>query len=247
MAFSTQSIEPYIKTVGIAFPAKYVNTDTYWTRQYFKSNFPFIRYFHYGTHSQVIFDGRGFNPFFSIWAQIAYVIINLQALGIISYSLQTEHTKIYEIKIGYTIPMPQLFFCRHPEFSVVNKRFYRSALDYDKNTKSNGKSRHIQYSFINLTNYKTKTDLLFHFSGKYVKQMPLMILDCNSYFLLQKLLHIGSVFLSQATTPEAFNLSIGYSIALPHGLQSMLTEANWYNGKFRKRNASKNLWRVSLL
>jgi hypothetical protein len=243
--------EPYIQSVTINVPSHMV----YGRPKYLKELFKAARwgnYFQYGYSSLILVDLRYFCPSCSVFDQIAPFFRFLQGNGVLSPFLDVGHITIHEIKLRFDIDVVGALFCKTGSFLKVDDVTYRSN-DTRKLTRkslmddSKEWSKGRQMSFITVIQRDNGCSVIFSFSGKYRRHIPVNFLCLSNMELIQRLCSIGSVYLTQVSNPESFKISEGYKLMLPKQFQSMLNNANWNKDTIKRRNITSNFIGGALL
>jgi hypothetical protein len=238
-------IEPYVQSITISMPSQLVNGERSGLSSLFKNN-KWGNYFKYQTISYILIDLRNFVPSCSIYSQITPLFNHLQLIGIVSPDFTFEHIKIHEIKLRFDIDIPGAVYCDTKYFLKVDNITYRSDDTRQKRRKNkdpnkNSLSKGRQQSFLTVKQYDKKgSSVIFVFSGKYAKQLSTDNLSLNYNALIDSLCSLGSIYITQATNPDGLKIGRGYMPFIHKRFQQMLTEANWFNGKYiKKRVTSK--------
>jgi hypothetical protein len=169
----------------------------------------------------------------------------LKANGVVSPGLDIGYqVNIHEIKLRFDIDIPGAIFCRTGKFLKVRNNIYRSD-DTRKYLRKSGyndekESKGRQRSFVTVIQRETDSSVILSFSGKYRAHISPGLLYLGNDELIQRLCSLGSIYLTQATDPETFKIARGYVPYLPVRFHSMLNNANWFNGSFRRRNITPN-------
>jgi hypothetical protein len=220
-----------------------MNGETKLLRDYFSSQFP-GRYYRYGSTSLIEINTAGFAfaDSDSIWKIIVYYLSTLQNYDILSLELQPQHLRIHEIKMRFDIPIPEAIFCKTAGFRKIDESTYRS-IDYRQNRRYNdftSESKGIQQSFLTVIQNHDSSSVILAFSGRYREYLSPDCLKLRYDTLIERLIAIGSIYLTQATNPAFFKVARGYEPFLPAQFHSMLTSANWFNGNYKRRNVTVN-------
>jgi hypothetical protein len=200
------------------------------------------KYIRRGDTALIMIDMVGLNPAYPIWGYITQYLTTLQWRGIISRNLTSSQLGIHEINLRFDIEIPGAIFCKTAGFRKVNDNTYRST-DYHQYRRQNGffsESKGIQQSFVTVIQYEAGSSVILSFSGKYHAHIPVDFLQINYDAFIKRLISLGSIYLTQATNPDYFNIGKGFFPFFPKSFQSMLNDANWFNDKFRKRNITAN-------
>ncbi|MDR1224619.1 MAG: hypothetical protein LBL07_17335 [Tannerella sp.] len=154
--------------------------------------------------------------------------------------------RVHEIKLRFDIAIPGSIFCKTGGFLKVNNNTYRSndtrkfkrraraSTKYESYEEMESKGR--QQSFVTVIQYEEGSSVIFSFSGKYREHIPFNYFTLPNNDLIQRLCSFAGIYLTHATNPGNFKVSWGYVPMFPKEFQSILKEANWFNGGFRKRN-----------
>jgi hypothetical protein len=168
-----------------------------------------------------------------------------------------DQLRVHEIKLRFDIAIPGSIFCKTGRFLKVNENTYRSddtrkykrrartPQKYESHKKMKSKGR--QQSFVTVIQYRESSSVIFSFSGKYRAHIPFNYLSLSNNDLIQRLCSFAGVYLTRATNPGSFKVAPGYVPMFPKEFQSILKEANWSNGGFRKRYMTGNLEGGALL
>jgi len=143
--------------------------------------------------------------------------------------------RIHEINLLFDIPIPNAIFCKTDGFRKINANTYRS-IDYHQYKRNNEESKGIQQSFLTINHNEYGSSVKLSFSGRYCEHIPLNSLMLNFDTFIDRLMSLGSIYLTQATNPDSFIIARGYVPFLPKQFNSMLNNANWFNGKYRREN-----------
>jgi hypothetical protein len=169
----------------------------------------------------------------------------LQSYGIVSPGLGPHYqANIHEIKLRFDIDIPGVIFCRTEKFLKIKGDMYRSddthkylrKSGYDDKKESKGR----QMSFVTVIQREAGSSVILSFSGKYRAHISPDLLYHDNDELIQCLCSFGSIYLTQATDPKVFEIARGYIPFLPEIFYSMLKDANWFDGSFRRKNITPN-------
>jgi hypothetical protein len=217
----------------------------YGSREYlsglFKNN-NWGNYFKYGDYSLIMIDLRySLQFYFSVISFITAFLYFLQMNGILSPQLSYHNIWIHEINMCFDIDFPETVFCNTNYFYKVNETTYRSndTRQYKRKSKDPEKedwSKGRQRSFVTVEQYgEWGSRIIFTFSGKYIKHIPINYLYLDNDALIENLCSLGVIYITQATNPDGLKIARGYLPFLPQRLQTVLKDANWFNGNFSKR------------
>jgi hypothetical protein len=202
-------------------------------------------YLQHGNSSLFFINTGGFSPDFPLWTHLTSFLSMLQTMGIISSGLDMRYqVTIHEIKLRFDIEIPGAIFCKTGRFLKLSDTVYRSD-DTRKYLRKSGyydekESKGIQQSFVTVIQRREDSSVILAFSGKYRKHISPEFLCLSNEELIHCLCKLGSVYLTQATDPEAFIIARGYVKYLPVRFRSLLKDANWYDGNFSRRNITTN-------
>jgi len=227
---------PYIQSITLSLPANMTNGVTKKLREYFR--FQNIgKYFKYGNTVLLMINATGFyfNYAESLWDIVAQYFCELQNCGIISPELSASHVRIHEINLRFDIPIPNAIFCKTDGFRKINSNTYRST-DYRQYKRKNDESKGIQQSFLTVLHNESGSSVILSFSGRYCEHISLDSLLVSFNTFINCLISLGSIYLTQATNPDNFIIARGYVPFLPIPFKSMLNNANWFNGKYHRKN-----------
>ena len=230
---------PYIQSITLSLPAYMVNGDSRSLREYFKSN-NFGRYYKYCNTSLFLIELISYdeNYKYSIWSLVYQYLSTLKNDCVLSPEFSIEKVGIHEIRLRFDIPIPNAIFCNTEGFIKSNENTYHSR-DYYVFLRKN-KSKGIQQSFLTVNHFNFGSSVLMVFSKKYLKYFINDLLKYGFTEFKEILLSFGSIYITQATNPNYFRIANGYVPFLPKPFYSILSNANWFNGKYYRRNISKN-------
>ena len=231
---------PYIQSIIISLPANMTNGVTKELREYFISR-NMGKYYRYGDTVLIFIDVTGFYLYhpYSLWDIVTQHLSMLQNCGVISRELSAHQVQTHEIKLRFDIPIPNAIFCKTDGFRKINANTYRST-DYRQYKRKNEESKGIQQSFLTVIHYESSSSVILSFSGRYCEHIPPDSLLLSFDMLNNYLISLGSIYLTQVTSPAYFKVARGYVPFLPIQFQSMLNNANWFNGKYRRKNITAN-------
>jgi hypothetical protein len=238
-----------IQSISISFPTSTTIGDAVSIRKYLKDN-NLGRYFRYDETSIIMLENIvSWNKLVSVWKIIADYFLYLRELHVITACLRMEHLRVHEIKLCLVISIPDVVFCHTSGFHMTNNNVFRSN-DYRQYKRGNDfwqESKGIQQSFITAIPSDTGVSLVFNFSGKYRAPITPCFMDGNYQTVINRLVTIGGVYLTQATCPEYFDVAKGYVPFLPEPFRTMLSNANWFDGNFKKKYLTDKILRGALL
>lgn len=230
-----------IESVEIAFPSQYVIGVTNDLRHYFRAK-NIGKYLKFVQTSTINYGKEFFNDSETIGDTIQNLLTGLKNNHIIQIGLNMNEIRLHKITLQFSLPYQKLIFCDMRGFRKINKNTYAS-LDYRQNIRPNKKrgSKGKQYSFIHVINHQDKVLLKLCFSRKYIQHITISNLFMDTGNLIQYLLKLGSVYITQATCPEYFRVTEGYfPYFLPEhqSFIDFLHSACWFDS-FNRRNITK--------
>ena len=240
-----------IQSISITLPDNLIQRETKELRNAFKAE-ALGRFFKYGnTVICQIFTDR-FNPVVSMKQNINDYILFLYDNNYIAGIPRMGQIGLHEIQLRFDIDMPEAIFCRPggfwesepTEYRVFHSNDYRQMR---RETFGGTESKGRQRSFITVEICRMSSRVFLFFSGKYLDKIPLDILDYTVYEMKDRLLTIGSIYLTQATNPEDFKISKGSELFLPNDFRTLLENANWLNRRYQRRNLTGRFLRGALL
>ncbi|MDR3058222.1 MAG: hypothetical protein LBU84_08795 [Prevotella sp.] len=108
--------------------------------------------------------------------------------------------------------------------------------------KSSGIKKGKQRALIKVVNNDCSYKVLLSFSGKYKKHLKptSVFLSEKEIDVIIKLIKLGGIYLTHATTPAHFIVARGLKHYLPHDFLALLNIAGWFSQDFKKRNVTDN-------
>jgi len=226
--------DPYIQSVTISIPSNIVYDDRKTLSNLFNTN-QWGDYCKYGDISYLLINLYNSNIYGSIFNQITNFLSILCQQGILLSSFPDEGIRLHEIRLRFDISISGLIFCKTGYFNKVDKTTYRSN-DYRQKKDKNGWSKGIQQSFLTVTHYENiGSTVVFAFSGKYIKHIPIELLTLSYRKIIDNLCYLASIYLTQATDPNGFKIARGYLQFSNPYFQRILNNANWFSPNFNKR------------
>ncbi|GHV89062.1 hypothetical protein AGMMS50267_14220 [Spirochaetia bacterium] len=235
-----QMSEPYIQSISISFPACAVQGETESVRLYFKCQ-NLGKYFKYGNTS-IIMNDYITDETLTVWKQIDRYFYMLHQKGVITSYLTSQDLVVHEVQLRFDLPFPGFSFCRTAGFRKINKSTYRSN-DYNQHLRDNGESiesKGIQRSFVTVRQCENGDSFIFSFSGRYRQHITPLFLDANIEKVIEKLITLGSIYLTQVTKPEYLRIAPGYIRFLHGNFKKMLDNANWFSRSFKRKYVTNN-------
>jgi hypothetical protein len=234
---------PYlsIPTIAVSFPADAVCGETRRLRFFFRKN-NIGKYFRYGNTAIIMIATNHFDGMIPVWEQVLQHFRMLQEKGVLSENLGPEQLKIHEIKLKLEFSISGLFFCKTEGFRQINGTTYKST-DYRKYIRECGEfreSKGIQASFLTVEQHKSHCALIFTFSGRYREHITPEFLNTSIEFVILRLLRLVSIYLTQVTSPEYFEIFESYLPFLPESFKSVFANAGWFNDGYKKKYMTKN-------
>ena len=236
-----------IESVEIKFPAQYVNGITKDLRKYFKKN-KIGRYRRYVQTALIKYGAEYFTASNNIGNSISELLDDLIQREILHTNFKKEEVSLFQITLQFNLPYPGLIFCSMKGFKKSGENIFSSLDHYVKHRvkKEKGGSKYTQYSFISVKNISNSIRLNLCFSRKYLRHLTMFNLFTKKDFLIQYLLTLGRIYLTQVTCPDYFIISKGYFPYFDKKHQiflEFLKSVNWFSDLFKRLNVTKKYLR----
>jgi len=232
-----------IESVEISFPSQYVIGVTNDLRHYFRTK-KIGKYLKFVQTSIIKYGSEFFNDSETIGDTIQNLLTGLQDSNIVRLDFNMKEIRLHKITLQFSLPYPELIFCDMRGFRKQGRTSNTFAsLDFKQNSRPKKKdgSKGKQYSFIQVINTQDMALVKLCFSRRYINHIAMSNLFMDTENLIQYLLKLGSVYITQVTCPEYFRVTEGY---FPYFLPEhkifivFLNSACWFCC-YKRRNVTK--------